>query len=187
MPTWRNWLGREKNHLSNQIDFYNTNFYMSWNSLLNNQRFINYIENNNIEVLFYPHINMQKYLNQFKSASSNIKLMKTSNDIQEILKESKILITDYSSVYMDFAYMQKPVIYYQFDYQEYREKQYQDGYFDYQKDGFGPVVKNQNELVDLFINIYEQGVEKKYIDRMNNFFELKDQKNSQRIYELLKK
>ena len=82
--------------------------------------------------------------------------------------------------------MEKPIIYFQFDYEEYRKKQYQDGYFDYKKDGFGPIVKNANELVKILKKINENGQEKKYINRMNNFFELKDQNNCERIYKYLK-
>ena len=39
-----------------------------------------------------------------------------------------MLITDYSSVYFDIAYMRKPIIFYQFDEEEFRRKHYQRGY-----------------------------------------------------------
>ena len=187
MPTWRNWLGREVNHLTEQEKFTDTSYYKNWNDFLNNDSFIKYIEKNNLKVLFYPHINMQKYLREFSIKSPNIQLVSTSEDIQKLLKESIILITDYSSVFMDFAYMKKPVIYFQFDYKEYREKQYQDGYFDYKKNGFGPVVENTEALTKKFIAINENGIENKYIERMDTFFELKDKNNCKRIYELLSK
>lgn len=186
MPTWRNWLGRVTNHLGKNESFEETKFYKEWNSLLNDEKFIQYIQNNNITILFYPHIQMQKFLDKFTIKSKNIQILTPKTDIQTVLKTSSLMITDYSSVYMDFAYMKKPVIYFQFDYKEYREKQYQDGYYDYKKDGFGPVCENKNDVVKKFINIYENGIEKKYLMRMSNFFELKDKKNSERIYNLLK-
>lgn len=40
-------------------------------------------------------------------------------DVQQLLIELRILITDFSSVFFDFAYMKKPVIYYQFDRDKY--------------------------------------------------------------------
>lgn len=186
MPTWREWLGRETNIIGKKIDFEETLFYNSWNGLLNNKKFIQYIEKNKIEVLFYPHINMQKFINKFDLNSKNIKFVTPKTNIQDVLKSSSIMITDYSSVYMDFAYMEKPVIYFQFDYKEYREKQYKDGYFDYKKDGFGPICENVNDVVESFIGIYEKGIDKKYKKRMIDFFEIKDQKNCERIYNLLK-
>ena len=186
MPTWREWLGRETNIIGKKINFEETLFYNSWNGLLNNKKFIQYIEKNKIEVLFYPHINMQKFINKFNMNSKNIKFATPKTNIQDVLKSSSIMITDYSSVYMDFAYMEKPVIYFQFDYKEYREKQYKDGYFDYKKDGFGPICENIDDVVESFISIYENGLNKKYKKRMTDFFDVKDQKNNERIYNLLK-
>lgn len=186
MPTWRNWLGRDTNSLGEKIDFEKTDYFQNWNGLLNDSRFIDYIEKNNLEVLFYPHMNMQKYLDKFTVKSKSIKILSMSYDIQKALKESAIMITDYSSVYMDFAYMLKPVLYFQFDYEEYREKQLQTGYFDYTENGFGPVFNTKDDLVEAFIDVYNNGLNKKYIERMNDFFEIKDQKNCERIYEYLK-
>ena len=83
--------------------------------------------------------------------------------------------------------MNKPVIYFQPDYKEYREKHMPEGYFDYKKDGFGKVCETTNELysqLEYYLkNDYK--IEKKYNDRMNNFFTIKDNKNCERIYELL--
>lgn len=138
MPTWRNWLGREKNKLQKEeCDFTDTTYYKRWNSFINNEKLNKYIEENNIEIIFYPHFNMQRFMNNFNAKSKNIKIVdRHRSDIQELLKESALLITDYSSVFMDFAYMRKPIIYYQFDKEEYREKQYTEGYFKYERDGF---------------------------------------------------
>jgi CDP-glycerol glycerophosphotransferase (TagB/SpsB family) len=186
MPTWRNWLGRETNNFAKKEDITKTEFFKNWNELLTNKEFVEFIEKEDIKVLFYPHSRMQSFLNKFEISSKNIKLVDTSTDIQKVLKESALLITDYSSVYMDFAYMIKPVIYFQFDYKEYREKQYQDGYYDYKKDGFGPVETKTTKMIETIINVYKNGLEKKYYDRMNAFFEIKDKKNSERIYKILK-
>ncbi len=186
MPTWRNWLGRETNALGEKIDFTKTDFYKNWNNLLNNKKFINYIEKNNIKVIFYPHQHMQKYLENFKTKSKSIYIVNMTVDIQDVLKSSEILITDYSSVYMDFAYMLKPVIYFQFDYEEYREKQLQQGYFDYEKNGFGPIASSVDETVDELIKYFDNKMSKKYLKREKDFFELHDQHNCQRIYETLK-
>ena len=176
MPTWRNWLGRDFNK-SNSIDsIKDTEFYKSWNGLLNDKQFIDYIDKNNVTVYFYPHINMQKYLNEFIINSPNIKLVDINTDIQMMLKKCELMITDYSSVAFDFAYMNKPVIYYQFDYDEYRSKQLQEGYYDYQKDGFGPVCNSLDEVIDSINNKKNK----------NNFFENRTSDNCNKLYEYLK-
>ena len=45
-------------------------------------------------------------------------------DYQKILIKSSLLITDYSSVFFDFSYMKKPIIYTQFDYELHRKVHY---------------------------------------------------------------
>ena len=190
MPTWRSWLGRDTNAICKQEDFKNTSYFKNWEGLLNNSEFINYIENNNIIIYFYPHIHMQKYLKYFKVSSNNIKVVDNSDiDIQELLKESALLITDYSSVFMDFAYMKKPILYYQFDKKEFREKHLPKGYFSYEKNGFGDIILDERKVVEKvkeYIN-NDYKIEIKYLERMNNFFELHDKKNCERIYQEIKK
>ena len=70
---------------------------------------------------------------------------KDDYDVQDLLIRSSVLVTDYSSVFFDFAYMGKPVIYYQFDEDEFRKNHYQEGYFSYREHGFGRVLKYENE------------------------------------------
>lgn len=189
IPTWRNWLGRETNILAKQVDFKETEYYKNWNGLINDKKFIKTIEENNVEVIFYPHIQMQKYLKYFDKTSDNIRIVDINNlEIQDLLKEASLLITDYSSVYFDFAYMDKPVIYYQFDYEEYRKRQMPEGYFNYEQDGFGPICQNKNEVykeLDLYIkNAFKQ--KQVYLNRHNKFFLKRDNKNCERIYEFIK-
>lgn len=191
MPTWRNWLARETNILNNEKEnFTDTLYFKTYNSLINNEQLINYLEEKNIIMYFYPHRNMQKFADCFSTKSNSIKiLIKNDIDIQKLLKESSLMITDYSSVYFDFAYMKKPLIYYQFDYEEYRTKQYQEGYFNYEKDGFGPISKNELEVIEN-IKVYIENnynIEKKYLSRINDFFELNDKENCKRTFEEIKK
>jgi len=185
MPTWRNWLGREVNN--RQIDFKSETYYQKYNSLLNNTQLNNYLNKKNITLYFFPHRNMQKYKNYFKQ-TKNIKIVTNQDiDIQDLIIKSALMITDYSSVAMDFAYMKKPILYYQFDQEEYRKKQLQQGYFSYEKNGFGKIYKSENNLVKEIINICENNykVEEKYLNRIEKFFELNDNQNCKRVYEMI--
>lgn len=184
MPTWRNWLG---GNYSTDDQFKKTEYYEKWNSLLNNKEMIGYIEKNDYTIYFYPHQHSHKFLHLFTTKSKNIKIIDNSvKDIQELLKESYILITDYSSVLMDFAYMEKPSIYYLFDIEQFRSNHLKQGYFDYEKSGFGPTVKNEDELVKQLKKITKNKQEDKYIKKINDFFELRDQNNNKRIYDILR-
>ena len=98
-----------------------------------------------------------------------------------MLRKCSIMITDYSSVSLDFGYMLKPVIYFQFDLDEYRKKQLGEGYYSYDLDGYGPVCKNQSDV----LNSLKNNNYKEYIQRSKKFFTVKDNLNSQRIYEYL--
>ena len=64
-----------------------------------------------------------------------------------MIKKSALLITDFSSVFFDFGYMKKPIIYYQFDNELFRSNHYKEGYFSYERDGFGPVATKENDLI----------------------------------------
>ena len=137
-------------------------------------------------MVFYLHHEMRKYVNSFSTECENIEVVYKDDtyDIQELLKESALLITDYSSVHFDFAYMKKPVIYYQFDREEFFEKQYLPGMFKVDKDGFGPVVQKKNLLINEIKDAYKTGfqMQEKYYNRMREFYQIYDDKNCERVY-----
>lgn len=189
MPSWRNWLGRETNILGEKVNFVDTEYYKKWNSVLNNQRLIDKLKEKNVNMIFRPHINMMKYIDLFNSSCNNIIISKDDTQIQTLLKTSKLLITDYSSVAMDFSYMKKPVIYYQFDKEEFRKKQYQLGYFNYDNDGFGDVIVDNNQVVNKIIwyidNSYE--LEGRYFNKIDEFFNADYTNNCEKIYNAILK
>jgi CDP-glycerol glycerophosphotransferase (TagB/SpsB family) len=190
MPTWREWIAHPitKTNGGNE-KFINTGYHKYWNGLINNDLFNEIIENNNIMVIFYPHRNMQKLIETFKTNSSNIIIADWRfYDVQILLKESAFLITDYSSIAMDFAYMRKPLIYYQFDQQEFRKLQYQEGYFSYENDGFGEIVKTEKELLQIVQQYIKNNFKLNclYDDRITNFFYFNDVNNCSRNFEAIK-
>ena len=109
-------------------------------------------------------------------------------DVQTLLKESAYLVTDFSSIAMDFAYMKKRLMYYQFDYDDFRKGQYAEGYFDYEKDGFGKVCYDQDEALLEIKNAAAEGFAQpeEYLIRENKFFDLCDGNNCGRTYNAVK-
>ena len=187
IPTWRRWFELYKS--SDKDKFIQSEYYKKWLAVINDERLIKFAEENDVEVLFYSHYQMQKFIDEFYTKSNKIKVVSFEQaDIQKILKEAGLMITDYSSVYMDFAYMNKPVIYYQFDYDEYRKSHLKKGYFEYHKNGFGKVIKDKNTLIEEILKKYYDGckMDKKYQDRAKKFFILNDNKNCERIFNELK-
>ena len=91
------------------------------------------------------------------------------------------MVTDYSGVQYDFAYMKKPIIYFHTDE---LPNHYGAGEINYEKEGFGPIVKTNDELIDLLCERIKNSCknEKKYIDRCKDFFEFDDNNSCERIY-----
>lgn len=72
-------------------------------------------------------------------------------------KKSAANITDYSSVAIDFLYMNRPILFYQFDLDEYMEKV--DSYIDLKSEMFGSLAYNNDEAVNKLIDIIENNFE----------------------------
>ena len=108
--------------------------------------------------------------------------------MQNLLIKSDVLITDFSSVFFDYGYMEKPMIFYQFDKESFRQQHYEEGYFDYDRDGFGEILYDENDVIDELDRILENGcvLDDKYRKRIDKFFTLRDENNSQRNFEAIK-
>ena len=182
MPTWRG-SGYPQGER-----FYETAFYQQFQSMLENPRLLSLLEERDLKLIFYPHIELQKELDKFRSSSERIVLASWRNyDVQTLLMRCSLLITDYSSVFFDVGYMEKPVIYYQFDVDDFLKYHYQKGYFSYEKHGFGPVVHTEEALVNA---IYECAgndfrMKKEYKDRLDAFYSVRDERNCERTYQVL--
>ena len=181
MPTWRSYL----QGLSKE-EFKKSKYFQAWDSLLRNKELNEKLEKDGLTLIFYIHYSLQQHSDCFINYGSNVVIADFDHyDVQTLLKESKLLITDYSSIFFDFAYMRKPLIYYQFDYDEFYGKHYKQSYFNHEKDGFGPVAINEEQTLKEIIDIVNNGfvVEDYYKQRIDSFFLLRDTQNSKRIFD----
>jgi UDP-N-acetylglucosamine 2-epimerase len=104
---------------------------------------------------------------------------------EKVLTESSLMITDYSGVQFDFAYMRKPVLYY---HPATLPPHYTESTaFSHEKDGFGPIITDHEELVDRICRYMEQEcrMEPFYRERADRFFAYDDTDNCRRIAEVL--
>ena len=191
MPTWRAnivgvALGSSKRGL--QSDFTQSEYFKKWNLLLNSNILQKLCEKYDYTVVFNPHRNIIPYLKEF-NIPSYIKIASQNESLQKLFCNSSLMITDYSSVAFEMAYLNKPVIYYQFDHEEFFSSHtLQKGYFDYEKDGFGPVVENEENLLKQLENLLQNdcnpfGI---YKDNIDLTFAFKDGKCCERIYKILR-
>ena len=187
MPTWRmNIKGTKdiKTYESMHSDkFFFTEFFEYYNTLINDENLLLIMEKYNYtgELCLHPFFESQWIdFNQNKIFS-----IKEKCNFPKLLLEASLLITDYSSVFFDFGYLKKPIIYTHFDYQIYRSTHYHQGYFDYKKDGFGPICRDiQCTINETIFEILNNCIlRKKYLKRIEKFFTFSDEKNSERIFE----
>ena len=99
------------------------------------------------------------------------------------------MITDYSSVAFDFAYLKKPVIYSQFDAESfYQNHVWGKGYFTYEENGFGPITRDLESTVLTLIDYIEHDCKMKqeYVDKVEDFFAFTDRNNCERVYNAIR-
>lgn len=71
-------------------------------------------------------------------------------DIQDLNLVSDVMITDYSSAYYTFILLNKPVIFYAYDLEEYEKTR--GFYFDYKAFVPGPIIYNEEDLLKILEN-----------------------------------
>jgi CDP-glycerol glycerophosphotransferase len=90
------------------------------------------------------------------------------DDIQELYVMADMLITDYSSVFFDYAHSRRPILFFVPDLNHYIEN-VRGLYLNMEKELPGPLIKDNDELIDIIKNIDE--VSKDYSDRYDEFYE----------------
>lgn len=90
--------------------------------------------------------------------------MSQQDDINELYAVSDVLITDYSSVFFDYANLNRQIIFYMYDYREYKEELR--GFYFPETELPGPVVQEEEELLRLLQEDYEP---EKYREKYNAF------------------
>lgn len=180
-PSWR--------HGRNYTKFFPFNDF-------NKKEFIEFIEKNNILFYLRPHKNdLLKYkellifLKDLEKSSHNIHLAIHNKfpDINKILSNFNILITDYSAVYHDYLLLDRPIFFIPYDYNEFKEL---NGFlYDYKKNICGPIIDSNKALI-LELNNIINNIDKyknarlKLLDMIHRY---RDNKSTDRVIKLIDK
>lgn len=183
MPTWKKDL-----YGKSDTDFKRSDYYEWINNVLSSKNLHKILKQYNYKLLFVIHYMLEEYIHLFDIKDNNIEIVDikntdNENNIQNTMKKSKILITDYSSIMFDFAYMWKPSIYYRFDTHHFDEK------FNVEKEWFWKIVYNKKDVLEELSHILDNNaiINKLYLDKVNSFFYKRDWNNCKRTYnEILK-
>lgn len=187
-PTWRASLASKIDKKTGKRiynpKFKETEFFNFYNGLINNKKLIEYLKKKDYRLRLCPHPNLIVQIGDFDK-NEILDIENGEINYQKEFKEAAMLVTDYSSVFFDVAYLKKPVVYAHFDIDTFYEGQiYNKGYFEYEKDGFGPVTYDVESTVNSIIKIVEDGckMEKEYKNRVNKFYYKFDNRNCERVY-----
>ncbi len=177
MPSWR----RQLDELS-ASDFVKTNFYRVFNELITDDELIDFARENGYALIFKPHRNLHKFIDAF-TKHPDVRFDLNLENYAQTFNDASLIVTDYSSIAFDIAYMKKPLIYYQFDNNYHFDVE--SAYFQYERDGFGPVARTHEELRQCIFDLIESGcvMDEKYQKRVDDFFKYHDRNNSKRVYE----
>lgn len=154
MPTWRRYLTEEVEvagmRRTKRDSFFQSSFVRNWSAILNSPDLSRLADRHGTNVIFMPHPNMTMYLPDM-TIPGWIETVNVRNGVryQDLLVRARVAVTDYSSALTEVAFLQRPVIYFQFDFDEFFAGDHvcKPGYFSFERDGFGPVVRNPEDVV----------------------------------------
>lgn len=189
MPTWRfslaSPLDNDTGERAYNPRFRKSLFFQFYQKLIQDERLIAALKQHGYTGKFFLHTHHRVQRKDFED-NDTIRLLPDGIDYQEEFQKNALLITDFSSVAFDFAYLKKPVIYTQFDIGTFFQGQvYSEGYFDYERDGLGPVCYDYETTVQTIIGYVERGcqLEREYDERGDRFYRWFDRGNCQRVYD----
>ncbi len=189
-PTWRmnSAIPVEKNEgVSRDYNphFKETDYYRVYNGLINDPRLLDAARTHGYRIQYVLHPIVSPQHDDF-TKNDVVEIIPSIGDMsyEKIFCEGSLMVTDYSGVQFDFAYMRKPVVYlHHHDIPQH----YEEGTFHYTTMGFGEICHTNDELIDVLCRYMENGCRMPglYRRRADDFFAFSDDKNCERIYPVL--
>ncbi|WP_416394421.1 MULTISPECIES: bifunctional glycosyltransferase/CDP-glycerol:glycerophosphate glycerophosphotransferase [unclassified Curtobacterium] len=190
MPTWRKKLAGKQVPGSNERlknpAFLTSQYAQQYNALIGSERIRDVAARTGKRVVFMPHPNMRPYLDDFDVPEWVEVWDFGSRNVQDVLARAALMITDYSSLGFEAAFLDVPLVYFQFDASSFFDGTHvgRRGYFDYERDGFGPVSDDvpgvEAAVEDIGLNDYVSAA--RYLDRTRAAFVTRDEQNSERVF-----
>lgn len=176
MPTWRPW---EYNQA--RLDFAQTKYYKMVSRI-----FESIPDKYKDKLIILPHPLIAEMITEFDDDMK--KYMNFKDKYDDLLKQAKVLITDYSSISYDAFYRGSNVIFY-WEEKDYCMEQYGEGtkLMLNEENCFGDICYKPDQLSEVIEKNYLQDQNKKYIDNYRKIVEFNDNKNTERLISYLKK
>lgn len=166
-------------------NFKETNYYRVYNSLINDPRLLEAVEKYGYHIKYVLHPIVSPQYEDF-DRNDSVEIIPAIGDMsyEKVFCESALMVTDYSGVQFDFAYMRKPVVYL-----HHRDipQHYEEGTFHYDTMSFGEICHTNDELIDVLVEYMKNDcrMPELYRRRADDFFAYSDHDNCARIYEVM--
>lgn len=166
MLTWRPWDEQK-------IDVEETTYYHALTSILDSLE-----DKSNVQIAVHPKV--------LELKNNNTELLKyqITTNIDEALNDTKVLITDYSSVSFDAFYRGSNVVFWWVQKEACLEK-YNNDLLLNEENIFGDIVYSNDQLNEVIASNISRGQTDEYINRYRQIVEFYDNNNTDRIYECL--
>ncbi|KRF14901.1 bifunctional glycosyltransferase/CDP-glycerol:glycerophosphate glycerophosphotransferase [Nocardioides sp. Soil796] len=188
-PTWRNGLlppvikGSQRRELDSSL--LESDFVQQWMSYICDDTLAEACRRHGLKLGFLPHPNLQPLLPMMHLPDHVLPLSYEGGDPQELFARARAVVTDFSSIAFNAAYLQRPVVYFQFDADTVLGGGHvgRAGYFEYPRDGFGPVEEDKDSAVAATIQALDHGPDPlpAYQARIDASFQERDGKCCERV------
>ncbi len=140
---------------------------------------IKFLEDKNFLLIYKPHIIDNTVL--FEN-SKNVIVIDKSEEPQELIIISDMLITDYSTIYFDFILIQKPAILFPYDFEEYVK--YRGIYHNLEDIAVGPIVKTGKELINALKTLLDwlPTCERRILEVRDKYWDYHNGKSCERFF-----
>jgi len=188
VPTWRTWLSPEIEPGEQRwvvADFETTEYARNWFGLLHSAALRELCVAENLQIGFLPHPLIQTAMAGVHFPEHVLPLRYEDTDVQRLFARAAVMVTDYSSTVFNAAYIDRPVSYFQFDRELVEAGGHvgRKGYFEWERDGFGPVSFTVDDAVSDILATVNAGrrLSQPYADRAARTFPERDGRCCERI------
>lgn len=165
--------------------FKESTYYKVFNSLINDPRLIEAAKKYGYRIKYVLHPIVSAQVDDFDK-NDYVDIIPAVGDMsyERMFCESSLMVTDFSGIQFDFAYMRKPLVYL---HHKDIPQHYEEGTFFYDTMAFGEIAHDNDELIDLLCEYMASGCKMKeeYVKRADDFFYYRDRNNCKRIYEVM--
>lgn len=195
IPTWRSYLVGSYDAKSDkrvlEAGFEDSTYCQMFREVFSDRRLYEAAEKYGYQLRIMPHPAMPEKCFSYFNCDESVEILDKNTRYRDVFADSRLLVTDYSSAAFDFAYLRKPILYYQKDAEEFFSGKHtlQKGYLEYERDGFGEVSYTAGTLVERIIEYMERDCQLKdfYRDRIDKTFAYNDKENCKRVFEEIRK